>query len=241
MTLLCFKPANRIDLASLRSATTSTLRRPTLGRPLPSPGLSPSSSSSPSRSNRVSPNFFSTFSTTTKPNSDPATGSKARQGEQVPHLELTLALIKPSVCTYQPDVTKILKEIKRSGLQMVRTKRLFWKAEDAHRFYAEHKGRFYYDRLIVGMTSGPSLAIALAGPNAISQWRSMLGPTKAYKAKWEQPQCLRARYGLGDTRNGFHGSDSSQSASRELGQVFQGWDTQWWLAQELERIRTGAT
>ncbi|SPO40751.1 related to Nucleoside diphosphate kinase 6 [Pseudozyma flocculosa] len=133
-------------------------------------------------------------------------------------MELTLALLKPSLCSYQPDVSAVLKEIKQSGLQMVRSKRLFWKADDAHRFYAEHRGRFYYDRLVVGMTSGPSMALALAGPDAIRTWRAMLGPTKAYRAKWEQPHTLRARYGLGDTRNGFHGSDSPESAKRELAQ-----------------------
>lgn len=50
------------------------------------------------------------------------------------------------------------------------------------------------------------MALALAGPNAVADWRTLLGPTKAYRAKWEQPDCLRAMYGLGDTRNGFHGS-----------------------------------
>lgn len=66
-------------------------------------------------------------------------------------------------------------------MQAVRQKRLFWKTEEAEEFYAEHKGRFYYDRLIAGMTSGPSIALALAGPDVIRRWREMLGPTKAYR------------------------------------------------------------
>ncbi|SNX85744.1 related to Nucleoside diphosphate kinase 6 [Melanopsichium pennsylvanicum] len=153
-----------------------------------------------------------------------------------PELQLTLALIKPSVCAYQPDVSAILKEIKQSGLNVARSKRLFWTSQEAHEFYAEHRGRFYYDRLILGMISGPSLALALYGPDAIQKWRSMLGPTKAYKSKWQHPACLRARYGLGDTRNGFHGSDSDHSAIRELSLVFDGWDTQWWLDREQGKL-----
>lgn len=153
-------------------------------------------------------------------------------------LQLTLALIKPSVCSYQPDVSAILKFIKQSGLNVARSKRLFWTSSDAHAFYTEHKGCFYYDRLILGMISGPSLALALYGPEAIKRWRAMLGPTKAYRGKWEEPNCLRSRYGLGDTRNGFHGSDSVESAERELGLVFDSWDTKWWLQRERGELPT---
>lgn len=140
--------------------------------------------------------------------------------------QLTLALIKPTVASYQPDVSSILKELKSSTpLEIVRTKRLFWSLEEAKAFYKEHEGKFYYQRLLAGLTSGPSLALALAGEDAIKVWRRMLGPTKAYRlvdgflilvikivtelmtdfllliiiirAKWEEPFGLRARYGLG--------------------------------------------
>lgn len=98
-------------------------------------------------------------------------------------LQMTLGLIKPTVCSYQPDVSKILRYIKSQSpaLQVVRQKRVFWKTEEAELFYKEHEGKFYYDRLIAGMTSGPSMALALAGPNAIQDWRQLLGPTKAYR------------------------------------------------------------
>jgi nucleoside-diphosphate kinase len=68
-------------------------------------------------------------------------------------LQMTLALIKPTVCSYQPDVSLVLKMIKSTpGLTAVRQKRLFWKQSEAEEFYKEHYGRFYYDRLISGMT-----------------------------------------------------------------------------------------
>ncbi|UZJ53949.1 hypothetical protein CBS101457_003269 [Exobasidium rhododendri] len=165
--------------------------------------------------------------------SDPGMGSK---------LQMTLALIKPTVCSYQPDVSSILRIIKNTpGIIAVRQKRLFWKQSEAEEFYKEHEGRFYYDRLISGMTSGPSIALALAGPDAIKQWREMLGPTKAYRAKWESPGGLRARFGLGDTRNGFHGSDSPESAKRELSNVFEGFEVEAWLEYEQDRrLKMGA-
>ena len=56
------------------------------------------------------------------------------------------------------------------------------------------------------MTSGRAIGLALVCPHAIRDWRQLIGPTKAYRTAWEQPECLRAQLGLGDTRNGFHGS-----------------------------------
>ena len=103
--------------------------------------------------------------------------------------------------------------------------------DDAAAFYAEHKGKFYYDRLLLGMTVGPALGLALAGPHAIREWRQLIGPTKAYRAPWEAPNTLRAEYGLGDSRNGFHGSDATGSALHELGIVFPEWNAAHWLAR----------
>lgn len=66
------------------------------------------------------------------------------------------------------------------------------------------------------------MALLLGGQNAITRWRDLIGPTKFYKTQWTHPTSLRARYGLSDTRNGFHGSDSPASARKELGFVFEG-------------------
>lgn len=54
--------------------------------------------------------------------------------------------------------------------------------------------------------SGPFLALALSGPSAVKTWRTLIGPTHVYKTQWTHPDTLRARYGLSDTRNGFHGA-----------------------------------
>ncbi|GAA5979499.1 hypothetical protein JCM11641_005414 [Rhodosporidiobolus odoratus] len=146
-------------------------------------------------------------------------------------LQLTLAVIKPSVAAHQPHVQELMRHIKGSGLEIVRSKRLFWRKEDAEEFYGEHKGRFYFPRLVQHATSGPFVALALCAPDAIQRWRALIGPTKVFMGQWEKPDSLRARYGLSDTRNGFHGSDSPESAAKELAQIFEGWDVNWWLEQ----------
>lgn len=73
-------------------------------------------------------------------------------GPHSPPLQVTLALLKPTLVSYQPDVSAVLKRIKLAKFDIVRNKRLFWKEKDAQAFYKEHEGKFYYDRLIQGMT-----------------------------------------------------------------------------------------
>ena len=69
-----------------------------------------------------------------------------------PQLQVTLALLKPTLVSYQPDVSAVLKRIKTAKFDIVRNKRIYWKEKDAQAFYKEHEGKFYYDRLIQGMT-----------------------------------------------------------------------------------------
>ncbi|GAA95247.1 uncharacterized protein L969DRAFT_294999 [Mixia osmundae IAM 14324] len=148
--------------------------------------------------------------------------------------ELTLALIKPTLLAQQSQVTAVLREIKSAGFDIARTQRHHWTIEEAQAFYAEHDGKFYFPRLVASATQAPMMALALAAPSAITKWRQLMGPTHVYKAQWTHPTCLRARYGISDTRNAFHGSDSPQSAARELALAFEGFDTQWWLNRAKE-------
>lgn len=66
------------------------------------------------------------------------------------------------------------------------------------------------------MSSGPLSALVLAKDNAIKEWRSLMGPTKVLKTIHENPDSLRGLYGLSDSRNGLHGSDSEESAKRDI-------------------------
>ncbi|KAJ2356639.1 hypothetical protein GGF43_001941, partial [Coemansia sp. RSA 2618] len=93
--------------------------------------------------------------------------------------------------------------------------------EQARLFYHEHQNKLFFERLISYMTSGPIYALALCKTNAISEWRSVIGATRPAQMRVEgDKECLRARFGLTDTRNSFHGSDSVGSARRELEFVF---------------------
>jgi|SaaInlStandDraft_5_1057022.scaffolds.fasta_scaffold11850_2 nucleoside-diphosphate kinase len=73
-------------------------------------------------------------------------------------------------------------------------------------FYKEHVDKFFFAELEEVMTSAPITVAVLEGPGAIGKWRELLGPTHASLARLQQPQSLRARFGISDTRNAFHGS-----------------------------------
>lgn len=84
------------------------------------------------------------------------------------------------------------------------------------------------------MTSGPVMALALARHDAISVWRTILGPTKVHQTRIDSPGTLRGLFGISDTRNIGHGSDAVESAQRELQLFFP--DEQYSsLLQEFER------
>nr|XP_005496872.2 uncharacterized protein LOC102066627 [Zonotrichia albicollis] len=100
-------------------------------------------------------------------------------------------------------------------------------------------GRFFYQRLVEFMASGPMWAYILAHENAVPLWRSLMGPTKVFRARHSDPDSIRGAYGLTDTRNTTHGSDSPASASREIAFFFPEFDEQRWYEQEEPRLRRG--
>lgn len=70
------------------------------------------------------------------------------------------------------------------------------------------------------MTSGPIVAMELVGPDAITRWRNMIGPTDSQRAKEQGSHLLRARFGTDGTRNALHGSDATASAQKEISFFF---------------------
>ncbi|XP_042694078.1 nucleoside diphosphate kinase 6 [Centrocercus urophasianus] len=154
-------------------------------------------------------------------------------------LQLTLALLKPDAVAH-PLVLEAVHEIILSNrLLIVRAKELRCGREQSRRFYREHAGRFFYQRLVEFMASGPMWAYILAHENAISLWRSLMGPTKVFRARNCVPDSIRGAYGLTDTRNTTHGSDSPASASREIAFFFPEFNEQLWYQQEEPRLRCG--
>jgi nucleoside-diphosphate kinase len=84
--------------------------------------------------------------------------------------------------------------------------------------YAPHKGKPFYDGLVKFMTSSPVIVLALAGKDAIAISRKMMGATFGSKA---EPGTIRGDYGVSNSFNLIHGSDSPESAQRELGLFFK--------------------
>ncbi|XP_015471455.1 nucleoside diphosphate kinase 6 isoform X3 [Parus major] len=86
---------------------------------------------------------------------------------------------------------------------------------------------------------GPMWAYILAHENAVPLWRSLMGPTKVFRARHSDPDSIRGAYGLTDTRNTTHGSDSPASASREIAFFFPEFDERRWYEQDEPRLRRG--
>ncbi|KAM9171937.1 nucleoside diphosphate kinase 6 isoform 2-T2 [Pangshura tecta] len=122
---------------------------------------------------------------------------------------------------------------------IVRTKELMWRREDSQQFYQEHSERFFYQRLVEFMTSGPMRAYILAHEDAVARWRSLMGPTKVYRARNTAPDSIRGAYGLTDTRNTTHGSDSVASARREIAFFFPEFSESLWYQQDEPHLRCG--
>jgi adenylate kinase len=129
-------------------------------------------------------------------------------------IEATLAVVKPG--TSESDYRAIVAEVRGAGFTVLAETRRTLSKEEAEIFYAEHKGRPFFEALTAYMSSGSVVALALAKPGAIRAWRLMQGPTNTAVARRDAPASLRARFGVDGTRNATHGSDSPAAASREL-------------------------
>lgn len=139
-------------------------------------------------------------------------------------MQLTLAILKPHI-TRNPFHYKTIKEIiSAANFTIIKTKKKTISLEDAEKFYNEHKNKFFYNRLITFITSGPSEILILEKNNAILDWRSLMGPTKVFRAQFDAPESIRGKFGLSDTRNATHGSDSEDSARKEIEIFFPGFE-----------------
>jgi UMP-CMP kinase family protein len=135
--------------------------------------------------------------------------------------QTTFAFIKPDVVEAKND-EEMLEAIKEAGFQIVAQRKATVTKAAAEKFYEEHKERPFYGELVDFMTSGPSVALALRKRNAIAAWRQAIGPTKAEECRANAPYSLRTKYGTDTGKNAAHGSDSTDSAERELSLLFPG-------------------
>ena len=139
-------------------------------------------------------------------------------------VERTLVILKPDAV--QRGLTgEIIGRLERRGLKIVGLDMRTIARDVAARHYAEHEGKPFYAGLIDYITSGPVVLIVLEGPNAVTVTRSTMGKTNPVEAG---PGTIRGDLGLMTGRNLIHGSDSSESAEREIGLFFAGRDMPSW-------------
>jgi nucleoside diphosphate kinase len=130
-------------------------------------------------------------------------------------LQTTLAMIKPDAVA-AGHTAAILAAISASGFSVLQKQEYTLRDDQVAAFYAEHAEKPFFLALKKFMTSGPTVALVLQRPGAIEAWRSLMGPTNSAAACERAPETLRAKYGTDGTRNAVHGSDSVESAAREI-------------------------
>ena len=131
-------------------------------------------------------------------------------------MEKTLSIIKPDA-TEKNVIGKIIDRFESAGLRVVAAKLVQLDKAKAGGFYAEHEGKPFYDNLVKYMTSGPVVVQVLCGQNAIAKNRELMGATNPQEA---EPGTIRADFAESIDANAVHGSDSPESAAREISYFF---------------------
>jgi nucleoside-diphosphate kinase len=132
-------------------------------------------------------------------------------------MERTLIILKPDA-VQRGLCGEIVTRFERKGLQIVGCKFMKISQQLAETHYEPHKGKPFYPGLVKFMTSSPVVVLALAGKDAIAISRKMMGATFGSKA---EPGTIRGDFGVSNSFNLIHGSDSPESAQRELGLFFK--------------------
>ena len=131
-------------------------------------------------------------------------------------MQRTLILVKPDA--YARSLTgEILARFERKGLKIVALKLLTAPRETAETHYAEHEGKPFYGELVDFITSGPLVALVLEGEQAIVAARQLIGATNPLEATTGS---IRGDFAIAIGTNMVHGSDSTESAEREIGVWF---------------------
>lgn len=131
--------------------------------------------------------------------------------------ELTFSIIKPNAVK-KNVIGDIVTQFEKSDLKVAAAKLTILSRKKCEEFYAEHRERPFFGELVDFMTSGPVLLMALSGENAVAKNREIMGATDPKKAA---PGTIRAKHGDNVGENAVHGSDSLESAARELALFFE--------------------
>lgn len=132
-------------------------------------------------------------------------------------IEQTFSIIKPNAMK-KNAIGDIMSMFEANGLKIAAAKITLLSKSKAEEFYAEHKARPFFGELVSFMTSGPVMLMCLQGENAVAKNREIMGATDPKKAA---PGTVRAKFGDNVGENAVHGSDSTDSAARELALFFE--------------------
>lgn len=130
--------------------------------------------------------------------------------------ERTFSIIKPNAVAagvYGRMIDRLLAD----GFRIVGLKLICMSRNDAEKFYAVHRGKPFYDRLVTFMTSGPSIVMVLEREDAVAELRRLAGTTDPARA---EEGTLRRLFGENVTRNAIHASDSVENAREEAVRFF---------------------
>ena len=130
----------------------------------------------------------------------------------------TLVLIKPDGVE-RGLIGEILSRIERKGFRIVALELRVLERAIAEEHYGEHKDKPFFGDLVDFITGGPLVAAVIEGPEAIASWRTMMGATNPANAT---PGTIRGDLATETQMNVTHGSDSPESAAREIGLFFPG-------------------
>lgn len=131
--------------------------------------------------------------------------------------EMTFSIIKPNAVK-KGVIGDIIAHFEKADLKIAAAKLTVLSRKKCEEFYAEHKARPFFGELVDFMTSGPVMLMALSGDGAILKNREIMGATDPKKAA---PGTIRAKHGDNMGENAVHGSDSAESAARELALFFE--------------------
>jgi nucleoside-diphosphate kinase len=131
-------------------------------------------------------------------------------------IQRTLSIIKPDA-TSKNIIGKIIDRFEENGLKVVAGKLIHMNPVKAAGFYAEHEGKPFFPNLVEYMTSAPVFVQVLEGDNAVLKNRELMGATNPSEA---DPGTIRADFAETIDANAVHGSDSIDSAAREISYFF---------------------
>ena len=131
-------------------------------------------------------------------------------------MERTLILVKPDA--FARNLTgQIIARFERKGLRLVALKLMTMSRELAQRHYAEHEGKPFFEELVTFITSGPLVALVLQGEHVVEAARQVIGATNPLQATTGS---IRGDFAIAVGQNMVHGSDSPESATREVDLFF---------------------